>query len=226
MSNEVIFFSIVAVDLAFVYLASRLGIFVLASTIPINLLITNFISGKLISVFELTTTIGNATFIGIYFATDILTELKRKELAKTSVNAGLLALLLLYIVGILVGIAQSVPNSESVSKALDVAFSSSNRIVIASAVAYFISSNVNLYLYSELRSNNRSLVISNALAAYSAYLVDQVVFVGIAFLGSQSMSVFLELLLTGIVIKTFCASLEAATFWRVFSVKTLLRIKE
>lgn len=212
--TEAAFMSLAGLDLLLVYLASRLGVNYLAATIPANLLYTNVISGKLITIFGLTTTLGNATFIGIYFASDLLCEHGYRDLSRSSLNHGLLALLILITLSpIAVSIAGCQEN-KVFSDALSIVLGSSFRIVVASATAYFLSSQLNINLYMFLRKKVENASCCNFLSATAAYSLDQLVFISIAFLGSVTSPLFFELLLTGMLIKLFCAITEAAVFSR------------
>ncbi len=208
-TSEFLFLSILFSDLCIVYVAAYMGREYLIATVPANLLYTNFISGKLVTIFGFTTTIGNATFVGIYLASDLLCERYGKKYADTAINVGLFVLSFSIILSPLISMIEPSSHSNVIGTALTVLFDSSENIVIASVIAYFISSRVNIISYTFLRPKLKSLFIIAYVSAITGQAIDQLLFISIGFFGKVPFNVLLQMFVTGFIVKCSSAILEA-----------------
>lgn len=151
--------------------------------ICISIIISNVQSVKLIEIFGMTTALGNIAYSNIYLSTDILTEKYGKRAANKSVLFGflsmvsftvLMCLALLFIPGKFDGAQQSLVNI----------FSFVPRITIASLAAYLCSQFLDIFVYSKIKAKFNKLWLSNNGGTIISQIVDTIIFITVAYVGT------------------------------------------
>ena len=182
------------------------GFFVVTGLFTGSLVIAAVLAAKLMVVGPFVVPAGVIAFSLTFLCTDIISEVYGKKIAHQTVLAGFIAL-----VATLIFIRIAIVWPEASFWKDQGAFSSilgtSERIIIASIIAYLISQNADVWIFSKLRgmTNGRFLWIRNNVSTMLSQLLDSVVFVVIAFYGS--MPVF-EIIIGQWVIKMGIAALD------------------
>jgi len=162
-------------DLAFTLLA---GIFIG------GLVIAAVLASKLVAVGALVVPAGVLAYALTFACTDIIAERYGRARAHQVVLSGLVALIVCFA---LIQLALAWPAAAiwQNGPAFESVLSSSARIIIASLVAYIVSQNADIYLFSRLRraTGGRHLWLRNNVSTMLAQLLDSAIFVTIAFAG-------------------------------------------
>jgi uncharacterized integral membrane protein (TIGR00697 family) len=147
-----------------------------------------------------------------FLCTDILTELYGKEYTTKVVwgGFGFSAFAMIVIAG--VGALRSPAFASEVNGAYDVFFATNARIVIGSMVAYLISQNVDVRLFSLLKSvtKGRHKWLRNNLSTMTSQAIDTSVFILIAFWGSPGI---VAIMLSQYIVKLIVAALDTPVFY-------------
>lgn len=209
--NEIWFFIVSVVDLAFVLLAWRLGRGWVHVTIVANVILVSTFAAKLIPIFGLVTNVSNSFYAAIFIATDILTEHGGKREGYRSVWMGFVGLALFVFMS--QGVLQFVPHSssEAVSTAMETLFSGVPRIAAASFVAYAFAQSFDVWLFHYLRFETlwgRWLWMRNTASTITSQLLDSVVFFTLAFVGKVPFSTLLTIIFTGWLVKSLVALID------------------
>lgn len=208
MSNESAFFLLMFADLLFVLVCYFLGRHFLYVAVVANIMFTNMVSAKLVSVFGFEQTVANATYAAIFLATDLLSEHHGRDEARKAVWMGFLALVPLILFAPIVIQFSSSSLSADVSAALDVIFDLTPRIAIASLCAYLIAQHVDVNVYHLLKARFpgvRYLWLRNNGSTVVSQFLDQMIFVVLAFSFVVPASTLFQIFLAGFVIKVLVA---------------------
>ncbi|MEJ5243364.1 MAG: queuosine precursor transporter [Desulfomicrobiaceae bacterium] len=208
--NELLWFSFALVDLSILLLIYRffgkIGLYV---SIVISIIICNIEVLKTVTLFGLTTTLGNVLYASIFLATDILSEMHGKEDARRGVILGFVALVLstLYLQVALLFIPDG---SDFAQPHLEALFGLLPRVALASMTAYLVSQMYDVWAFHAIREKTgvRHLWLRNNGSTLVSQFLDSLVFCVIAFAGVYPMSVFGEILLTTYGIKALVAVLD------------------
>lgn len=136
MSSEALFFILMVLDMAFVLLCFRLGKYFLFTAVVANIMFTNMVSSKIVTIFGLDSTVANVFYAAIFLATDILNEYYGRKTARIAIWMGFLALVPIVIFAPFVREFAPTNFSQESSKAIDILFSMTPRISAASLTAY------------------------------------------------------------------------------------------
>ncbi|AKB27269.1 Putative preQ0 transporter [Methanosarcina siciliae T4/M] len=147
-----------------------------------SLLLGNLLGSKLIEIFGIVTSVGLFGYPVTFLITDIIEEVRGKEITKIFVHAGLLSL---FIAVLFVFVSTGFPSSPLYphSEAYNSVFSNSLRIILASMTAFVISQYHDLWAFNFWRqkTNGRYLWFRNNLSTIVSQLIDSIVFTFIAF---------------------------------------------
>ena len=211
LSNEMLFFSIALIDLAFVLLCFRLGKHFLYVAVIANILFTNMVSAKLVTVFGYDQTVANVFYAAIFLATDLLSEHHGRKEASKAVWMGFVGLFPIVALAPFVAAFSPVEYSTEVSNALSTIFEWTPRIVLASLIAYIISQNVDVRLYDKIKGrfpSRKALWIRNNGSTLVSQFIDQIIFVTLAFAFVVPFGVLLQIFIAGYVIKVLVALMD------------------
>ena len=174
------------------------------------LILSNILAVKVFSVNEWIMLPGAAIlFVVTYPLIDVITEVYGKEASKRTVRAGFItqifAALFIYIV---IALPPAPAFTEQV--AFETILGGSVRVIIASLVAYFISVNLDVYIFSKIkeRLGAKRLWLRNNASTMVSQLIDTALFVTIAFYGIMPVSVLVSIFIAQYAFK-FVASIIA-----------------
>jgi queuosine precursor transporter len=200
--NEVLLLVTGVVSAAFIVAAWKLGREQLYSVIIVFLILIAAVGGKLVSYFGHETNTGNIFYASVFLATYFVIERYGKREGLFSIWVGVVCVLFFTVLAEVTAYLAGSGSSAQLDGALSTAFAPLSRIAFASLVAYAISQNVNVRLYLYLRSLGTWPQWARANAANGiAQAVDSVVFFTLAFGGVVLPSNFLDIAITGYIIK-------------------------
>jgi uncharacterized integral membrane protein (TIGR00697 family) len=152
-----------------------------------SLLLGNLLGSKLIEIFGIVTSVGLFGYPLTFLITDIVEEVRGREVTKVFVHAGFLSLC---IAVIFVFVSTGLPSSPLYlhSEAYNNVFSNSLRIILASMIAFVISQYHDLWAFNfwKRKTNGRYLWLRNNLSTIVSQLLDSTVFMFIAFYHATS----------------------------------------
>ena len=147
-----------------------------------SLLLGNLLGSKLIEIFGIVTSVGLFGYPVTFLITDIVEEVRGKEVTKIFVHAGFLSLC---IAVLFVFVSTGLPSSSiyPYSEAYNNVFSNSLRIILASMIAFIISQYHDLWAFNfwKQKTNGRYLWLRNNLSTIVSQLLDSIIFIFIAF---------------------------------------------
>lgn len=210
--NELIFFGAVIIFLGSVILLYKLfGKLGLFAFVCFATILANIQASKSIELFSLTTTAGSVLYAATFLTTDIISEKYGKKDATTAVILGIV-INVLWLIGIGLTLAFKPSSSDSVNEGLKIVFGFIPRITLASLVGYVFSQSVDVILYHALwkktGNNKNGLWIRNNLSTLTSQLIDTLIFVTIAFVGTVPTNIFFEIMLTTYLFKAIVALLD------------------
>jgi queuosine precursor transporter len=211
MSNEALFFILVALDVAFVLLCFRLGRVFLCTAVVANIVFTNMVSSKLVTIFGLDSTVANVFYAAIFLATDLLNEYYGRKVARQAVWMGFLALIPIIAFAPFVRMFEPVPYALPPSDAIGVLFDLTPRIAAASIIAYLASNLFDVWSFKKIRDRlpgRKWLWLRKNGSTFMSQGIDQLVFVTLAFAVAVPGSVFWQIMLAGYLVKIAVATLD------------------
>lgn len=177
------------------------------SVIFVAALVTaNVVSGKIIVLGPFFVPAGVLAYSITFAMTDTLCEIWGRKQTQALVAAGFAAQLLVWV---LIALAIQMPaapfwgNQAAYASVLG----GTNRIIIASLVAYLISQSFDVWVFSRLKDHfkGRHLWLRNNLSTAASQLIDTVIFITLAFAGTMDL---LPLILGQLVVKWVIAVLD------------------
>jgi len=207
MSNELLWLAFILLDLGAVLLFFRIfGRAGLYMSIITSIIVCNIQVIKLVDLFGVPATLGNVLYAGIFFSTDLLSELYGKKEARRGVWLGFVALISATVyMQIALHFAPSAADGAQAS--LEGVFKFFWRIALASIVAYLISQfhDVWAFQYWKAATSGRHLWLRNNASTLVSQLLDSVIFCLIAFANEVSGKVLLELIFSTYLLKLLVA---------------------
>ena len=147
-----------------------------------SLLLGNLLGSKLIEVFGIVTSVGLFGYPVTFLITDIVEEVRGKEVTKIFVHAGFLSLC---IAVLFVFVSTGLPPSPLYphNEAYNYVFSNSLRLILASMIAFVISQHHDIWAFNfwKQKTNGRHLWLRNNLSTIVSQLLDSIIFMFIAF---------------------------------------------
>ena len=188
MSNELLFFLVMAVGILSVPVAVWRGQAWVQGLIVMMMVLLGVTDAKVVMVFGLPITLGTALYVTIFLATDVLTENYGKKVAIDTAKMSVFALILFQLYLQAIRIAVPADDVKALSDAMDVVYTSSLRIVTAGLVVYYISQRLDIALYDWMkrRAGENRLWLRNNLSTLVSQLFDTFAFAFLAFYGSYN----------------------------------------
>lgn len=211
MSSEALFFCVTGLDVAFVLICFRLGRPFLITAVVANIMFTNMVSSKLVTVFGLDSTVANVFYAAIFLATDLLNEYYGRKSARLAVWCGFIALVPIIVFAPFVKAFEPVIYSTESSNAISTLFSLTPRIAAASLLAYLAANLFDVWLFKKIRDrlpDRKWLWLRKNGSTFASQGIDQLVFCSLAFAFVVPGAVFWQILLSGYLIKIFVAALD------------------
>jgi len=210
MSNEILWFIFIAVDLSLSVVAffiwGKYGVYVMVAT---GTIICNLQVMKTVKMFGLVATLGNVVYASIFFNTDILSEVYGKKEARKAVWMGFYALVAAT-VAMQFAVRFKPDTSDIIQPHLEAIFNFMPRVVFASLTAYLVSQHHDIWAFHLWKkvTQGRWLWLRNNLSTMVSQLIDTSVFTFLAFWGVFSSSVFWQIFITTYLFKWIIAALD------------------
>ncbi len=206
MPQELLWLGMIVVSLAgpilFYRMFGRIGLFAwIALAIPVaNIQVT-----RLVTLFGLQATLGNALYGSTFLCTDILSENYGKDNARMGVRVGLGALIASTVLLQLV-LAFAPGEGDLTAGAFSQIFGLVPRIAAGSLAAYLVSQIHDIWAYHAWKARvPRALWLRNLASTTVSQLIDSAVFVAVAFAGVFPLPLLLEIMLTTFLFKLVVA---------------------
>ncbi|MGB5945129.1 queuosine precursor transporter [Paenisporosarcina sp.] len=214
MFNEVLGLGFAILNMIFVLIMykffGRTGLFVWVgfATVLANIQVV-----KLIEIFGLTATLGNAVYGSIFLVTDILNEKYGKKEAKKAVWLGFSSLIMMMIIMQVVLLFEAAPD-DFAQQSLATIFGLIPRIALGSMIAYIISQYTDVLIFSFLRKlfpSDGAFWIRNNGSTMLSQLLDTLIFTSIAFIGVYPVDIWISIFISTYVLK-FLVSIVGTPF--------------
>jgi uncharacterized integral membrane protein (TIGR00697 family) len=214
MFNEVLGLGFAILNMIFVLIMykffGRTGLFVWVgfATVLANIQVV-----KLIEIFGLTATLGNAVYGSIFLVTDILNEKYGKQEAKKAVWLGFSSLIMMMIIMQVVLLFEAAPD-DFAQQSLATIFGLIPRIALGSMIAYIISQYTDVLIFSFLRKvfpSDGAFWIRNNGSTMLSQLLDTLIFTSIAFMGVYPADIWISIFISTYVLK-FLVSIVGTPF--------------
>ena len=208
--NELLWIGFALADLTAAVTVFRLfGKEGLYGLIILNLIVCNIQVIKVVELFGLTTTLGNILYAGVFLATDLLSEFHGKEAARKGVYLGFTALIL-GAAYMQVALLFAPAPDDFANPHFSVIFGFQLRVALASLAAYMVSQlhDVWAFHFWKRRTGAPKLWLRNNASTLVSQFLDSLIFCGLAFAGVFPWTVWLEILATTYIFKTFVAVLD------------------
>ncbi|MES2023852.1 MAG: queuosine precursor transporter [Patescibacteria group bacterium] len=221
MINELIFVITALLTFGFVFICFNLGKRWLHASIAINLILISVFGAKLVSVFGITTNVGNIFYAAVFLAAHILIEHYGEKEGRKSFWVGLGATVFFVLMGQLTVQFIGSSASATVNQALNTLFTFAPRIFLASISAYFFAQKFNIWFYGRLAQKSEKLplwqrdIFSNILGQ----AIDSIIFFSIAFYGIISGTALAQAMLFGFIFKVAAGIFGLPFFYATFYVK-------
>ena len=207
MPNELLWIFYILLDFIIALIIYRLfkkeGLFII---ITINIILCNIQVIKFIKMFGITTTLGNLLYGGIFWATDMLSEIYGKKEAKKGVFIGFVTLFTMTIIMYFAILFKPAP-IDTMHPHIKAIFSFLPRIAFASLIAYLASQLHDVWGFHFLKEKTKGkhLWLRNNVSTIFSQGIDSAVFTLIAFYGVVPIEEFLQILITTYVFKLIVA---------------------
>ncbi len=144
-----------------------------------------------------------------FLITDAICEFHSKEDAKKAIASGFIGSILL-VVGIQIVIAWDAPVFWEGQQALVQTLGMTSRIVLASLLAYIVSQNWDVYVFTSMKraTRGKALWLRNIASTSTSQLIDTVIFITIAFAGTMPREAVIGMIIGQYIVKLLIAALD------------------
>ena len=201
--------------LAFYKLFGKAGLFV---WLAISIIMANILAVKLVSLFTLETTMGSIMFSMTFIVINILNEIYGKKEAYKGIMIGLGSIIVMMVVIGFWILFEPSANDWSDSNLIAL-FSLNSRITFASLIAFIISQLFNVWIYQGLKRKYNKIWISNNVSVIISQLFDTIIFLIVAFAGTYSFNMILNLFIARYILKIAIAILDTPIIYIVSKIK-------
>lgn len=186
MTNEILFFLVMAAGLLAVPLAVWRGQAWVQGLIVMFMVLLGITDAKVVMVFGLPITLGTALYVTIFLATAVLNENYGRKIAEDTAKMSVFVLILFQIFLQAIRIAEPAADVQDLSAAMNIVFTASLRIVAAGLFVYYLSQRLEIVLYDWMkrRSGARLLWLRNNASTMIAQFFDTFAFAFLAFYGA------------------------------------------
>jgi len=193
--------------------------FIGAAVVIMNILVT-----KGMVIFGVDATGGNVLYASIFLATDLLSEYYGGREARRAVLIGFICSVF-SLLAILITLLFHPAPWDWAQPSLEIIFTPVARIVAGSMAAYFISQNLDTYLYDFIRRRWKGLWLRNNGSTWVSQLVDTLIFCAAALLGTMPGSAWLKVVLSTYLLKIVVAAVDTpfiylSRLWKPGELKT------
>lgn len=169
------------------------------------LILANIVAVKLVSIGEFAILPAAVViYIFTYPIIDVIVEVYGKEQAKQTVRAGLITQVIALV---FISITVALPSASfwQGQASFETILNGSLRVIAASLISYFISQNLDVYVFDRLKKKHgtKKLWLRNNASTMASQLVDTSIFITIAFAGTVPTAVLFGMIATQYVVKFF-----------------------
>ena len=225
--NEILFLISIAFYLSGVLFAYKIfgktGLYVWSA---IGATLANIEAMKMVDMFGLSVTLGNALYASNFVVTDILSENYDKESANKAVNIGLFVTIIWVLATQLI-LKFNPSEFDFISNSLNEIFGFMPRIALASIFTYAVAQKIDVIIYHKawdmtnkiFKDENKGLWIRNNISTLTSQLIDTTIFTLIAFVGEMPLNEVLSLIFTTYVLKAAVAVLDTPVLYIAKKIK-------
>ncbi len=225
VSNEVLFFISLVFSLGFVvFLFLFFGRGGLYAFLGLSALLINIEVQKVISLFGLTTTLGNILYGCCFLATDLLSERYGKKETQKAVWTTFWILIANFIFLWIAIHFQEDRHSTQFQETLTSLFNPSVRIIIGSLLAFLSSQLHDAFLFHYLKHKSPRLWVRNILSTGFSQLIDTTIFMFIAFWNTFELKTFMSIFLTTYLFKLMVAIADTPFIYLALFLEKKLKI--
>jgi len=208
--NNLLWIGFVLIDLSLAIVVYRffgksgLYVIIVASIIAANIQVV-----KTVQLFGLVATLGNVLYGGIFFTTDILTEVYGKKAARRGVWLGFIGMILVTL-WMQIGLRFIPDVSDFAQGSLVTIFGLMPRVAAGSMIAYLLSQHHDVFAFHFLKNKTkgRLLWLRNCASTMVSQAIDTVVFCTIALWGVFDTNIWVQILATTYFLKWFVAVID------------------
>ena len=174
--------------------------------ISIAIIIANILVCKNIDIFGVTTTLGNIMFSSVFLASDSLNLKYSKNESYKAISLGLI-MNIIFTITFQIAIKFIPSNSDIINETMKKLFAINLKTSLASTTMFFLSSLLDIYLFSKLKDKN--LFLRSNISTIIANCLENYFFVFFAFLGIYSFNNILIIATTTSIIEiilSLCSS--------------------
>ncbi|PKR78807.1 hypothetical protein CEY16_03370 [Halalkalibacillus sediminis] len=167
---------------------------------------------KMVELFGVTATLGNILYGTIFLATDIINEKYGKKEARKAVWVGFYTLLSMTII-MQIALRFQPAESDMVNESLKTLFDLVPQVAIGSLLAYIVSQNADVWIFSKLKqkfSSDKYLWLRNNGSSMLSQLLDTSIFCVIAFWGLllNDIEIWLQIFISTYLIKFIVSAFD------------------
>jgi len=208
--NNLLWIGFILIDLSLIALIYRFfGKFGLYSVIVASVITANIQVLKTVQLFGLVATLGNILYAGIFFATDILSEVYGKKAARRGVWLGFIGMALMTL-WMQLGLKFIPDVSDFAQGSLVTIFGLMPRIAAGSMTAYLLSQHYDVwaFLFWKNKTKGRFLWLRNNASTMVSQAIDSIVFCTIGLWGVFDASTWVQILITTYLLKLVVAAID------------------
>lgn len=225
MLNESLWIILLATNFILVILAYKLfGKTGLYFWTAVTIVLANIAVLKTISFFGFVTAMGNILYSSTFLITDILSENHSQKDARKAVWIGFFTLIATTII-MQITLHFTPHSSDFAQESLKTIFGFFPRIAIASLIAYLISQNYDILIYSVIKKYfPKYLWLRNNGSTLVSQLLDNVLFTLIAFYGVFTWDIMFQIFLTSYIMKFIIAIADTPFLYLVKKKRKVLHV--
>lgn len=203
MESEIILLTRIVFSLLFLTFLSRFSKAWLYTSIAVNLILIANLGAKTVSFFGFLTNAGNLFYVCIVFAIYLLIEHHGSASARLAIWMGIVFSIFSLIMAELIVNTPGTVESRQLDEALRQFIGVIPRVSFASLVAFLVSQNINISLYTAMlrKSGGEYLWLRNMVGVVVVQMIDSLIFFPIAFYAVLGTDVFIEAMIVGFVMK-------------------------
>ena len=198
MNNVLLIFINIIVTFSMVVLIEKVfkkeGLFVWAA---IALIMANILECQTVGLFNgFTSTCGNVLFASVFLATDIMSEKYGADYSKKAIRLAVFSMIAFTIV-MQIGLLFTPDETDFAHDAMTTLFSLNLRISISSIVMFFISNNLDIFLFEKIKKKiPNQLWLRNNVATMISNVLENYFFIFFAFVGLYDIPTMLNIATT------------------------------
>ena len=185
------------------------GKFGLYTIIVASVITANIQVVKTVQLFGFVATLGNVLYAGIFFATDILSEVYGKKAARRGVWLGFIGMLLMTL-WMQIGLKFIPDASDFAQDSLSTIFGLMPRVAAGSLIAYLLSQHHDVFAFHfwKNKTKGRFLWLRNCASTVVSQAIDSIIFCTIALWGVFETNTWVQILATTYFLKLFVAVID------------------